>query len=50
MYTEVLVGIHVGTGQIRRPKIRWEDNIRRDLKEIALKDTEWIHLAQDRDW
>jgi hypothetical protein len=28
---------------------RWEDNIKMDLKEIALEGVEWIHLAQDRD-
>jgi len=32
-----------------RPRSRWEDNIRMDLREIGLEGVEWIHLAQDRD-
>jgi hypothetical protein len=29
--------------------IRWEDNIKMDLREIGFKDVDWIHWAQDRD-
>jgi hypothetical protein len=32
-----------------RPRRRWEDNIKMDLREIAFGDVDWIHLAQDRD-
>jgi thiamine phosphate synthase YjbQ (UPF0047 family) len=28
---------------------RWEDDIKRNLEEIQCEDSEWIHLAQDRD-
>jgi len=31
-----------------KPKHRWEDNIRMDLKEIGWKGMDWIHLAHDR--
>jgi hypothetical protein len=31
-----------------KPRHRWEDNIRMDLKEMG-KDVDWINLAQDRD-
>jgi hypothetical protein len=33
----------------RRPRRRWEDNIRMDLREIGLEVAERIHLAQDRE-
>jgi hypothetical protein len=32
-----------------RPRRRWEDNIRMDLREIGLEGVEWMNLAQDRD-
>jgi len=32
-----------------RPRRRWEDNIRMDLREIGWEDVNWMHLAQDRD-
>jgi hypothetical protein len=32
-----------------RPRRRWEDNIRMNLKEIAWRDVDWMHLAQVRD-
>jgi hypothetical protein len=32
-----------------RPRCRWEDNIRMDLREIGWEGVDWMHLAQDRD-
>jgi hypothetical protein len=32
-----------------RPRRRWEDNIKMDLREIGFGDVDWTHLAQDRD-
>ncbi|KAJ4441302.1 hypothetical protein ANN_11156 [Periplaneta americana] len=32
-----------------RPRRRWEDNIKMDLREVGYDDTDWINLAQDRD-
>jgi hypothetical protein len=32
-----------------RPRRRWEDNIRMDLKEIGWEGVDWMHLAQYRD-
>jgi hypothetical protein len=32
-----------------RPRHRWEDNIRMDLREIGWGAMDWIDLAQDRD-
>jgi hypothetical protein len=32
-----------------RPKRKWEDNIKFDLRGIGWEVVDWIHLAQDRD-
>jgi len=32
-----------------RPRHKWEDNIRMDLKEEVCGGMDWIRLAQDRD-
>jgi hypothetical protein len=32
-----------------RPRHRWEDNIRMDLREIGWEVADWIHLVQDAD-
>jgi len=34
---------------LARPRRRWEDNIRMDLRETRWECVDWIHLAQDRD-
>jgi hypothetical protein len=34
---------------LRRPRCRWEDGIRMDLREIGLGCVDGIRLAQDRD-
>jgi hypothetical protein len=31
-----------------RPRRRWLDNIKMDLREIGRDDMDWIDLAQDR--
>jgi hypothetical protein len=33
---------------LRKPRRRWEDNIRTDLKEIEWEGVDWVHMAQDR--
>jgi hypothetical protein len=32
-----------------RPRNRWEDNIRMDLREIGWEGVDWMHLAEDSD-
>jgi hypothetical protein len=32
-----------------KPRCRWEDNIRMDLREMGWGGMDWIDLAQDRD-
>jgi hypothetical protein len=46
---KVLVGKPEGKRPLERPRHRWEDGIRIDLREIGWGSVEWIHLAQDRD-
>jgi hypothetical protein len=36
-----------GTEPLGRPRYRWQDNIRIDLKEIGWEGVDWIHLPQD---
>ena len=44
----VLVGKPEGTRPLRRPRRRWEDNIKMDLQEVGGVG-DWMELAQDRD-
>jgi hypothetical protein len=45
----ILVGRPEGRRPVGRPRRRWENNIKMDLREIGFGDVDWIHLAQDRD-
>jgi hypothetical protein len=45
----VLMGKPEGKRPLGRPRHRWEDGIRMDLREIGWGSVEWIQLAQDRD-
>jgi hypothetical protein len=45
----ILAGRPEGRRPLGRPRLRWEDNITMDLREIGFGDVDWIHLAQDRD-
>jgi hypothetical protein len=44
----VLVGRSEGKRPLGRPRRRWEDNIKMDLREIRIDGENWIRLAQDR--
>jgi hypothetical protein len=46
---KVLVGTPEGKRPLERPRRRWEDGLKMDLREIGWGGVEWIHLAQDRD-
>jgi hypothetical protein len=43
------VGKPEGKRPLGRPRRRWVDNIRMDLREIGWDGMDWIELAQDRD-
>jgi hypothetical protein len=45
----ILVGKPEGKRPLGRPRRRWEDNIKMDLREIEWDGMDWIDLAQDRD-
>jgi hypothetical protein len=44
----ILMGKHEGKRPLGRPRHRWEDNIRINLREIVIDGVNWIRLAQDR--
>jgi hypothetical protein len=46
---KVLVEKREGKRPLGRPRCRWEDGIRIDIREIGLGDVDWIQLAQDMD-
>jgi hypothetical protein len=47
----ILVGTPEGKRPLGRPRRRWEDNIRMDLREIGWggSGVDWIDLSEDRD-
>jgi len=45
----VLVGNPEGKRPLGKPRRRWVDNIRIDLREVVCGYMDWIGLAQDRD-
>jgi hypothetical protein len=44
----VLVGRPEGKRPLGRPRRRWKDNIKMDLRERGINVANWIRLAQDR--
>ena len=44
---KILTGKPTGKRPLGRPRRRFEDNIRMDLKEIGMN---WVDKAQDRDY
>ena len=45
----VLVGKPESKRPLGRPRHKWEDNIKMDLKEMGCDLGDWIDLAEDRD-
>jgi transcription termination factor 2 len=46
--SRVLVERPEGKRPLGRPRRRWKDNIKMDLREIGIDGANWIRLAQDR--
>jgi hypothetical protein len=44
----VLVGRPKGKRPLGRPRRKWEDNIKLDLRETGIDGANWIRLAEDR--
>jgi hypothetical protein len=36
--------------QIRRPRCRWKDNIKMNIRVTGFKCVDWIHMAHDSGW
>ena len=47
---KMLTSIPTGKRPLGRPRRRWEDNIRMDLKEIGINTRNWFDPALDRDY
>jgi hypothetical protein len=45
----ILVGNPERKKPVGRPRRRWVDNIKMDLRDIGWDDADWIDMAQDRD-
>jgi hypothetical protein len=48
-FVQGLVGKMERKRPLRRPRRRWEDNIKANLQEVGCGGMDWIELAQDRD-
>ena len=46
----ILTGKPTGKRPLGRPRHRWEDNIRMDLKEIGINAGNWVDSAQARNY
>ena len=47
---QILTGKPTGKRSLRRPRRRWEENIRMDLEDIGINEGNWIGSAQDRNY
>ena len=47
---KILTGKPTGKRPLGRPRRRWDDNIRIDLKEIGINTRIWVDSVQDRDY
>jgi hypothetical protein len=45
---KILIGKPTGNRSLGRPRLRREDNIRIDLKQIGINTRNWVDSAQDR--
>ena len=47
---KILTGKPTGKTPLRRPRRKWDDNIRMDLEEIGINAGNWVDSAQDSDY
>jgi hypothetical protein len=45
----ILVGKPEGKRPLRRPRRKWVDNIKMDLREVGFGGMDWIDVAQESD-
>jgi hypothetical protein len=48
MHTEFLLEKTRREEPLKRPRHRWDDNIRMNVREIGWEDLDWMDLAQDK--
>ena len=46
---KIVTSTPTGKRPLGRPRRRWEDNIRMDLKEIDMNTRNWVNSAQNKD-
>jgi hypothetical protein len=46
---KILVGKPGGKSPLGRPRCRWKDTVKMDLKKTGWQCVDWIHLAHNRD-
>ena len=46
----MLTGTPTGKRSLGRPRRRWEDSIRIELKNMGINTRNWIRSVQDRDY
>jgi hypothetical protein len=44
------IAVSVRKRPLGRPRRRWEDNIKMDIREVGGGHGDWVELAQDREW
>ena len=47
---KILTDTPIGKRPLGRPRRRWEDNIRMDLKEIGTNSRNWVNSTQGRNY
>ena len=47
---KILTGKPTGKRLLGRPRRRWEDNIRMDLKELGINTRNWFDSAQEKNY
>ena len=47
---KILTGTPTEKRRLGRPRRRWKDNIRMDLKEVGINTRDLVDSAQDRDY
>ena len=47
---KILSGKPTGKRLLGRPRLRWEEIVRMDFKEISINTRNWVYSAQDRDY
>ena len=47
---KILTGTPAGKVRLGRPRRRWEEHIKMDLKERGINTRNWVDMAQDKDY